>query len=270
MIVDAHAHICEAEYGNLDTLLDQYLGAKIDKAVLVPGGMLDVRKMTKYISGEEKPVTTEVPNHLVANAIGKYPDKFYGFYCVNPHKGESVLDELKNAVMKGFVGLKLAPTVHQFSLTAPIVLKLAELCGELDIPFYTHVVFSAAASTKKMEYLAKSFPKTKFIIGHMGFGPADVDAVQYAKENENLFLETSGGSYIIVKHALEELGSTKVIFGSEFPMHHPLSAVDIIYSLKCNDGDLENIFANNILRLIKRNEARTQPLLQTLNLEGSV
>ncbi|HEX2953074.1 MAG TPA: amidohydrolase family protein, partial [Bacillota bacterium] len=151
---------------------------------------------------------------------------------------------------RGFVGLKLAPTVHQFSLTSNTVLKLAELCGELDLPFYSHTVYSPGASTKKMAYLAQTFPHTKFIIGHMGFGPADVDAIQYTKENDNLYLETSQGSYLIIKEALETLGSTKLIFGSEFPMYHPLPSLQTILSLKCNEWELENILSRNILRLI--------------------
>ncbi|RHK58906.1 hypothetical protein DW054_16715, partial [Dorea formicigenerans] len=33
----------------------------------------------------------------------KYPDKFWGFYCVNPLEGKCVLDKLENAKNKGFV-----------------------------------------------------------------------------------------------------------------------------------------------------------------------
>lgn len=251
-IIDAHAHLCRGEYGSLPVLLEQLGEAEIDQAVLVPGGMLDVRKMTKYITGEEKAVTTEPPNELIEEACKEYPDKFYGFYCVDPHRGDPVLKELREAAGRGFVGLKLAPTVHQFSLTSSTVLKLAELCGELGIPFYSHTVYSPGASTKKMAYLAQTFPNTTFIIGHMGFGPADVEAIQYAKENDNLFLETSQGSYLIIKDALETLGSSKLIFGSEFPMYHPLPSLQTILSLKCNDWELENILGRNMLRLIHR------------------
>jgi predicted TIM-barrel fold metal-dependent hydrolase len=251
-IIDAHAHLCRGDYGSLNVVLEQLDEAKIDQAVLVPGGMLDVRKMTKYITGEEKAVTTEPPNDLVEDAMKRYPEKFFGFYCVDPHRGDPVVEEFREAVGRGFVGLKLAPTVHQFSLTSNTVLKLAELCGELDLPFYSHTVYSPGASTKKMAYLAQTFPHTKFIIGHMGFGPADVDAIQYTRENDNLYLETSQGSYLIIKEALETLGSTKLIFGSEFPMYHPLPSLQTILSLKCNEWELENILSRNILRLINR------------------
>ncbi|MDS0527098.1 amidohydrolase family protein [Clostridium sp. SHJSY1] len=251
MIIDGHAHVTEAGYGNIDTLLAQYKEAKIDKGVLVPGGMLDVRQITKYISGEKQPETMEVPNHLVLDAIKKYPDKFYGFYCVNPHMGKTTLHQLEEAVKQGFVGLKLAPMVHQFSFSSNIIYELAELCGELGIPFYAHVVYSPAASTNKFNNLVKMFPKTKFILGHMGFGPADTAAIQYAMESDNLYLETSQGSYLILKQALEKLGSKKIIFGTEFPMYHPIASLSNVYALGCSDSQLEDICCNNILELIE-------------------
>jgi hypothetical protein len=214
--------------------------------------MLDVRKMTTYISGNNKPEATKIPNYLVEELITKYPDKFYGFYCVNPQLGDIVLDELQDAVTKrGFVGLKLAPLVHHCSLTSDIICKLAELCGDLDIPFYTHVLFSPEASTEKVGYLAKAFPKTKFILGHMGSGPADTDAVEYAKRNDNLFLETSQGSYLIIQQALAALGSSKLIFGSEFPLYHPLPSLANIKVLKCNESDRDNMLYKNILNIIQ-------------------
>jgi uncharacterized protein len=252
LIIDAHAHVSDTDFGNAETLLKQYENAGVDKGILVPGGMLDVRKMTRYITGQESPASLDVPNHLIEKAIRKYPDKFHGFYCVNPHLGEPVIEELIHAVKeKGFVGLKLAPMVHQFSLSSEIILKLAETCGELGIPFYSHVVFSPAASTKKFAYLAELFPKTNFILGHMGFGPADVDAVEYAKNCSNIYFETSQGSHVIIKEAVNQLGSERVIFGSEFPMYHVASSLAVIQNLDCSYTELENILHHNIMNLIK-------------------
>jgi len=252
MIIDGHAHVTESDYGSAELLLQRYSESGIDKGILVPGGMLDVRQMTKYINGKEQPKGDMIPNNLVKNAIEKYPDKFFGFYCVNPHKGNEILEDLSQAVENGFVGLKLAPMVHQFSLSSKMVYELADLCGNLNIPFYTHVVFSPAASTKKMFQLAKEFPKTTFILGHMGFGPSDMDAIAYAKQLANLYLESSQGSYVSLKEALNVLGSKKLIFGSEFPMYHPKASLESIFTLNCTSGQLEDILCNNILQLINR------------------
>lgn len=252
-IIDAHAHITRDSYGGEEKLKEQMSTADIDKAVLVPGGMIDVRKMTKYILCQEETKIMPPPNDIVEEMIKKEPEKFFGFYCVNPHDGEDCLSDFEDAVKnRGFRGLKLAPQVHSFSLTSGIVLSLAELCGKLNVPFYTHVVFSPAASTNKIKYLANMFKKTNFILGHMGFGPSDVDAIDAALENDNLFLETSQGSYLIIKESIAKLGSEKVIFGSEFPMYHPKVSLDNILVQDIDENQKENILYRNILKLISK------------------
>lgn len=250
MIVDAHAHVSNSNFGNVEILIGQLDDAKIDRAILVPGGMLDVRRMTEYIKGKEKPVTLIPPNEIVKNALEKYPGRFYGFFCVNPHDGEKAIKSLENGVRSGFVGLKLAPMVHEFSLTCKTVKTLAKKCGDIGIPFYTHTVYSPAASTSKVGMLAKEFPDTTFILGHMGFGPVDLEGIELAYRLGNFYLETSGGSCIGIKEAVDKAGPEKIIFGSEFPMYHPMVELKKIDVLEMSKNDKDKVLGGNILRLI--------------------
>lgn len=250
MIIDAHVHIGKGEFGPFEELKQEMEKAKIDKAILVPGGMMDVRKMTKYITGEEKPDGEYIPNDIVERIIKNEPDRFYGFYCVNPLKRKEAVDDFEAGIKNGFSGLKLAPLVHGFSLASQTVMELADICGQYGVPFYSHTLYSPGASTKKMGALAKEFPKTNFIIGHMGFGPADVDAMEYAKLYDNVYLETSQGSYAGIKTALEKCGSTKLLFGSEFPLYRPNVSLMLMYELGCSEEDLDNILYKNTLMLL--------------------
>ncbi len=54
MIIDAHAHLSSTDYGSVDKYLEQLQQAGIHSGVTVPGAMLDVRKMTEYITGKSK------------------------------------------------------------------------------------------------------------------------------------------------------------------------------------------------------------------------
>jgi predicted TIM-barrel fold metal-dependent hydrolase len=177
------------------------------------------------------------------------PERFYGFYCINPNRTTDTAEEFRQAVGRGFSGLKLAPIVHRFALTSEAVRDLARVCGELDVPLYSHVVFSPGASTEKFGVLAKEFPNTKFILGHMGFGPADVEAVELAFEHDNVYLESSGGSYMIIKLALDRVGPGKLIYGSEFPMHHPQVELEKI-RLLAKDSDFEKITSTTLLSVL--------------------
>jgi predicted TIM-barrel fold metal-dependent hydrolase len=248
MIIDGHAHVTHADYGCVSLLSRMMDEHGIAKAVLFPGGMIDVRKMTKYVSGSESGIQDYIPNDLVESIFSAEPQKFYGFYCINPNKNNDISQELGDAVRRGFVGLKLAPIVHKFALTSDAVFELAEACGELNIPLYSHVVFSPGASTEKFAALARAFPRTKFVLGHMGFGPADIDAIEVAHDCENVVLESSGGSYMIIKMALERLGPTKLIYGSEFPMQHPQVELEKIRMAATGDA-FEQITSKTLLSL---------------------
>ncbi|MEN3364196.1 MAG: uncharacterized protein V7606_1470 [Burkholderiales bacterium] len=249
MIIDAHAHVTRADYGSADRLLREMDAHGIDKAVLFPGGMIDVRKMTTYMTGSEPVNQDYIPNDLVEELMTTRPERFYGFYCINPNHTTDTAEEFRQAVGRGFSGLKLAPIVHRFALTSEAVRDLARVCGELDVPLYSHVVFSPGASTEKFGVLAKEFPNTKFILGHMGFGPADVEAVELAFEHDNVYLESSGGSYMIIKLALDRVGPGKLIYGSEFPMHHPQVELEKI-RLLAKDSDFEKITSTTLLSVL--------------------
>jgi uncharacterized protein len=249
MIIDAHAHVTREDYGNKDLLLSQMREAGIDKAILVPGGMIDVRKMTSYLLQRDQPKGEPIPNDVVDELVKEHPDKFLAFHCVNPTHGEKAVDEFRKAIAQGKKGLKLAPLIHRFSLTSNAVKDLAKTCAELGVPFYTHVVFHPDASTEKVAILAKEFPRTTIILGHMGLAPADDQAIECAFQNDNVFLETSVSSYLIVKEALRRLGTGKLIFGSEFPLYHPHLELEKIRILLKEEG-FEQVTSKNILAML--------------------
>ncbi|PKM44539.1 MAG: amidohydrolase [Firmicutes bacterium HGW-Firmicutes-8] len=248
MIIDAHAHISDTTYGNLDLYLAQLKEAGIQQGIVVPGGSLDVRKMSDYISGRVKPENTVPNNPYVADACKSHPTTLTGFAMIDPHE-ENAADKLEHCFKDGFRGLKLSPMTHQFSFASKAAAELAACCGDFGFPVYSHVVFSPGASTAKFVTLARQFPGTNFILGHMGFGPADQEGLKAAVELDNFFLETSTGSFLHIKEAVSKAGPGKVIFGSEFPLSHPKVELVKIILLDLKDGDLDKILSSNIREL---------------------
>jgi predicted TIM-barrel fold metal-dependent hydrolase len=247
MIIDGHAHVSATDFGSADVLLAQLDQAGIDRAVCVPGGMVDVRQFSRYLSGRLQP-DRNIPNHLVFDAIARHPDRLSGFVCVDPTAGAKALDMLREGFGRGCRGVKLAPNVHRFAFTEPILGQIAAECGERGFPVYSHVLPSPGATTADFAAWARRTPGTNFVIGHMGFGPGDVDAIEFAAELPNLHLETSLGNYLILRDALARLGPNRLIFGSEFPLSHPKVELEKIRLLDCSDE--QAILAGNIQRLI--------------------
>ena len=249
-IIDAHSHISNSEYGNIELLKKQHDQLGIKKGILVPGGMLDVRIMTRYITGEMVVKDVKPNNHTIEKIIQEYSGRYYGFYCVDPSKGEKAVEAFREAIKRGFSGLKLSPLSFQFSLTSRTCKALAKTCGELGVVFYTHVLFNPAASTRKIGLLAREFPNTNFVIGHLGFGPADIDAFELARKYDNVFLETSTANVLAIAEAYRIAGASKLIFGSEFPLSHPKVEMTKISTLALAESEEELIYNKNIMNLL--------------------
>ena len=249
MIIDAHAHLSETTYGNIDIYLDQLREAGIERGVVVPGGMMDVRKMTDYITGRSKPESLIPNNRYVAEICGDANAGLWGFICINPHAPDTVV-ALEEGFKQGFRGLKLSPMTHEFSFAAKAVGALASCCGIFGFPLYSHVLYSPGASTARFVALARQFPKTNFILGHMGFGPADQDGLAAATELDNFFLETSTGNFLHIQEAVRRAGTGKVIFGSEFPLSHPAAELKKIQLLHLPEVEENRILQGNIKALL--------------------
>lgn len=250
MIIDAHAHISATEYGNVDIYLQQLKASGIKLGVVVPGGMLDVRRMTDYISGVIKAENPIPDNKYVSESCEKHQPLLQGLTCINPHDANAV-DLLVAGFQQGFRGLKLSPMSHQFSFASKAAAALSACCGEYGFPVYSHVVFSPGASTSRFISLARQFPNTNFILGHMGFGPADREGLEAAIEMDNFYLETSTGSFLHIKEAVRKAGAGKVIFGSEYPLSHPAVELKKILLLNLSAEDNDKILGRNISQLLK-------------------
>lgn len=248
-IMDAHAHISDTDYGSVDLYLEQLKEAGINKGVVVPGGMMDVRKMTDYITGRAQPENPIPNNSYVEQSCKASPSNLLGLICVNPHEDDCV-STLEKGLKNGYRGLKLSPMSHQFSFASKAVANLAACCGDYGFPVYTHVVYSPGASTARFVTLARQFPKTNFILGHMGFGPADMEGLDAAVELDNFYLETSTGNFLHIQQSVKRAGSGKIIFGSEFPLSHPKAELEKILLLKLPEGDQEKILGGNMRALL--------------------
>jgi predicted TIM-barrel fold metal-dependent hydrolase len=247
VIVDGHAHVSASDYGNIEMLLHQLDQAAIDRVLVVPGGMVDVRQMSRVLMGKLRP-DPNIPNDQVYATLDRHGDRVYGLVCINPRAGSAALAMMEDGFRHGCRGVKLAPIVHQFGFREAVLSEVAAACGERGFPVYTHVLPLPGCTTADYAALARRWPGTDFILGHMGFGPADADAIDFAAELGNLYLETSLGNYLILRDALDRLGPGKLIFGSEFPLGHPCAELANVRLLAAHSHPA--ILADNILRLL--------------------
>ena len=66
----------------------------------------------------------------------------------------------------------------------------------------------------------------------------------------NIMLETSGGYSTVLTAALERLGASRVLFGTEFPLQHPLVELAKYQALGLPDATWQQVAWDNADRLV--------------------
>ena len=72
-----------------------------------------------------------------------------------------------------------------------------------------------------------------------------------AKKYPNLYLETSGmPMHTKIKEAFEQVGSERVLYGSDVPFHHHSVEMQKVKVSGLNERDLEKVFYENAAALL--------------------
>lgn len=173
-----------------------------------------------------------VPYELVAEAVNRYPGRFYGLAGLDPTEGMDGVRQLEKAVREdGFIGAHFYP--HWFELAPdharwyPFYAK----CVELDIPVQLQVGQSmlydpshrlrSVGRPITLDSVACDFPELKLIGIHVGIPWTD-EMIAMAWKHPNVYIGTDAHSPkywpdSFVKF-INSYGQDKVIFGTDFPI----------------------------------------------------
>jgi predicted TIM-barrel fold metal-dependent hydrolase len=162
-------------------------------------------------------------NAYVREVVESIPG-LYGLVWANPRL-PGYLDEARTFLAHPkFRGMKLHPLIDGYHPNDPLVHPLVELLLERDLPVLIHCGHPIFTLPWSIEELAVTFPDAKVVLGHMGHGNVVYinGAIDVALRNRNVYLETSGmPMHTKIKEAVERVGETRVLFGSDVPFHHP-------------------------------------------------
>nr|MDO8080458.1 amidohydrolase family protein [Candidatus Freyarchaeota archaeon] len=191
---------------------------------------------------------------VVKSLIDLFPKHFIGFCCVDPHnpKADQILE---NCIKYGFKGLKLH-AVHQ-NFWPNEAMHIWEKAEKLKIPVLVHSgkIWKGDTDNSNPLYyreIIDRFPALKLVVAHLG-GTFEKEALQLAKEYDNVCLDTSGGPANKIMIAIKTLGSERIIFGSDMPFipfGNPVDELNRIRNLEISDEDKQLILSQNILRLL--------------------
>jgi hypothetical protein len=112
---------------------------------------------------------------------------------------------------------------------------------------------SIYATPWQVGLLAMDFPEVPVVMAHMGFVDVIYNdaAINMAKRAPNLYLETCGVSAEAkVAQAVQEIGASRVLYGSDMPFHDPAFDMARIEYAKISAEDKKLIMGENAKKLL--------------------
>lgn len=265
-IIDAHCHIfpdriaekatkstdrfygiSEAGYntsdyvGNVRTLLAQCRERNIYKCVV--NSVATTAHQVKSI------------NEYIATEVSLHPDKFIGFGAMHPDC-ENHEEDAEFIIASGLCGVKLHPDIQNFKIDSPESLKIFEVCEKKHLPVLLHTGDSRFdnSNPNRVAPVLERFPDLVVIGAHLGGWSVWKEAAEKLSKFKNFYVDTSSSFYALKKEdakaIIETYGTDKVIFGTDFPMWPAKDETEYLLSLGFSENELEDIFRNNILKII--------------------
>lgn len=188
----------------------------------------------------------EKPNQEIAEICGRHPGKLIGFAKHDPQtEAGRIRGLLRHEVQSLHLrGLKL----HRLPTR-----EVLDTVAELGIPILYH-----PEKVANFHIIASEYPQIPFIMAHLGnFASHNwaehLEAISVARRYSNVYLETSSVVFFkFLEMAARELGSGKLIFGSDGPELDSRVELYKIKLLKLPPEDQAQVLGGNILRLLPK------------------
>ncbi len=189
---------------------------------------------------------------------------FYPVCSVHPRDGEAALEEIGRVARAGARLLKLHPNTQSFDVADPVVAVTVERAASAGLP----VLFDAyspwdADQPGKFVKLAMAVPKATLVLAH-AHGPHFADLLvyevlaRYPWWDRRVYIDVSATGSLLSGSPfaeqfvwiLRKVGLDRILFGSDYPLDDPESAVERVRDLGFGEDEARLIFHDNALRLL--------------------
>ena len=202
-------------------------------------------------------------NGAVLDFCQKCPEKFVGFWGVDPHKGMDGIRDLAKAVTENetIQGAAVDPYLAKIYANDAKYYPVYAKCCELDIP----IIFTTGTASfvpgavidhvapRYIDFVARDFPELKIIMSHGGY-PWVNEAIIVTQRNKNVFLEISEYELWPQADAYVEAANTiigdKMMYASAHPFIDYHEQLAKYAKLAFNDDVREKVMYSNAAKLL--------------------
>ncbi len=287
-IVDAHYHL-EPRMESIERLVSQMDRWKIDRVALIAspvdpfhlsptaelvaglmrkalgGGAAPIGRLvyrstvtrTGFFSvlGKKYPIYPAPDNDAVQRALDQHPDKFYGWFFVNPRVSIN-LDEVEARMARpGWVGIKCHPFWHRFATRD--LADIASWCQSKDKPLLVHL--GGDRDRGDYKFLTQNFPRLRVLFAHAGV-PWYRELWAHIRMLDNAFIDLSS-TYLdeyLRNEALKFLRPSQCLYGSDGPYgsvdtdggYDHGSILSEVKRMRLSTTDIEGILGRNFSTVI--------------------
>lgn len=192
-------------------------------------------------------------NREMAEVIEAHPDRFSGYATMNPNYPDQVAAEIEALERRrGFVGFKFHPTANKYPLTGDGYLPALEYAHQNRLIVLSHSWgLSDYDAPRMFGEIAPRYENATFLMGHSGYGEWEA-AFGVARDHPNVYLDLTAAYKVagIIERMVREVGSQKIVFGTDLPWFDPYYCIGCVCFSRTDDEDRRNILHRNADRLL--------------------
>lgn len=204
------------------------------------------------------------PNSFVADFCGRAQTPTIAFTALDPLDADW-REQLDEAIELGFRGVKLYPVLSLFDPMSPDFDDFYRTCTANGLVLLWHMGATpspqgrlAVSQPLVVEEVARRHPDLKQVMAHMGH-PWQRDANIVLRKHRNVYADVSASwsrpmdGFLALVHAQEWNVVDKLLFGSDFPLWEPASAIEQFRHLATlRAGDLPFVHEETVESIIHR------------------
>ncbi len=261
-IIDTHCHIYPdkiAEKATAATGTFYNMTPRLDgrvETLLSEGKKAGIEK---YIvnSVATTPEQVHAINSYISSTVNEKLGVFIGMGTLHPESGDIEAD-VNEIISLGLVGVKLHPDIQRFKTDSKKAMEIFELVqGRLPVCIHMGDSRYSYSNPQNIIPVLKAFPRLTVIGAHLGGWSLWEYAAKELSGYENLLVDCSSSLYALdpasAKKIIMKYGTSRVMFGSDFPMWNPYEEVGRFMQLDFSEKEREDILYKNAARLFNIN-----------------
>ena len=217
------------------------------------------------ITGRDAETTYGTPanNRSVLEFCRAYPERFVGFWGIDPHKKMAAVHEVVTAIEEyGMKGIAIDPYLAHIPACEARFYPIYAKCAELGVPVFITMAPPPQVSGALMEHcdprhidrVARDFPELPLVMSHGGY-PFVNEAIYACLRNENVYMDFSEYERAPMRDvfvdAMSGIIQDKVVFASAHPFIELKDALDAYAAFPLSDEVRAKVMYRNACRLLK-------------------